>query len=108
MRRFRTALIAILIATPILLTTAYAQTTEKPDLSKQPTLYVVGYAHLDTEWRWEYPQVIDEYIHKTMEGQFHFARQVSSLCLQFQRRQPLPLNEGIFSRRFLKAKEIRR
>ena len=70
MRRFRTSLIAILLACPMLLTTAYAQTTEKPDLSKQPTLYVVGYAHLDTEWRWEYPQVIDEYIRKTMEDNF--------------------------------------
>src|ERR1700686_5257069 len=26
-----------------------------PNLAKEPTLYVVGYAHLDTEWRWEYP-----------------------------------------------------
>ncbi len=43
---------------------------EKPDLSKDPTLYVVGYAHLDTEWRWEYPQVIDEYLRKTMEDNF--------------------------------------
>jgi len=41
-----------------------------PDLTKDPTLYVVGYAHLDTEWRWEYPQVIDEYIRKTMEDNF--------------------------------------
>ena len=47
-----------------------AQDSEKPDLTKQPTLYVVGYAHLDTEWRWEYPQVIDEYIRKTMEDNF--------------------------------------
>jgi alpha-mannosidase len=47
-----------------------AQTTEKPDLSKEPTLYVVGYAHLDTEWRWEYPQVIDEYLRKTMQDNF--------------------------------------
>src|SRR5271167_4287209 len=47
-----------------------AQIIEKPDLSKQPTLYVVGYAHLDTEWRWEYPQVINEYIRKTMEDNF--------------------------------------
>lgn len=49
---------------------ANAQTVEKPDLSRQPTLYVVGYAHLDTEWRWEYPQVINEYIRKTMEDNF--------------------------------------
>src|SRR6201984_3120677 len=58
------------VACLILLGFTRAQTTEKPDLSKQPTLYVVGYAHLDTEWRWEYPQVIDEYIRKTMEDNF--------------------------------------
>ena len=41
-----------------------------PDLAKDPTLYVVGYAHLDTEWRWEYPQVIQEYLTKTMRNNF--------------------------------------
>src|SRR5499427_6290333 len=46
------------------------ETAAKPDLTKDPTLYVVGYAHLDTEWRWEYPQVINEYIRKTMENNF--------------------------------------
>jgi alpha-mannosidase len=49
---------------------AQSETAEKPDLTKQATLYVVGYAHLDTEWRWEYPQVIDEYLRKTMEDNF--------------------------------------
>ncbi|MDQ2843021.1 MAG: alpha-mannosidase, partial [Acidobacteriota bacterium] len=53
-----------------ILTTAVAQTAAKPDLAKDPTLYVVGYAHLDTEWRWEYPQVINEYLLKTMEENF--------------------------------------
>jgi len=46
------------------------QAQDKPDLSKEPTLYVVGYAHLDTEWRWEYPQVINEYLRKTMDQNF--------------------------------------
>src|SRR4051812_1139384 len=41
-----------------------------PDLTKQPTLYVVAYAHLDTQWRWEYPQVIQEYIPNTMHDNF--------------------------------------
>ncbi|MGH7688428.1 MAG: hypothetical protein ACREN3_02345, partial [Gemmatimonadaceae bacterium] len=41
-----------------------------PNLAKDPTLYVVGYAHLDTEWRWEYPQVIDEFLPKTMLDNF--------------------------------------
>ncbi len=43
-----------------------------PDLTKQPTLYVVGYAHLDTEWRWEYPQSIREYLSKTMRANFDY------------------------------------
>jgi alpha-mannosidase len=60
----------ILLAWAVSGVAVHAQTTEKPDLSQQPTLYVVGYAHLDTEWRWEYPQVIDEYIRKTMEDNF--------------------------------------
>jgi alpha-mannosidase len=40
------------------------------DLGKDPTLYVVGYAHLDTQWRWEYPRVINDYIPKTMHDNF--------------------------------------
>ena len=41
-----------------------------PNLAKQPTLYVVAYAHLDTQWRWEFPQVISEYLTKTMRDNF--------------------------------------
>ena len=70
MRRCCTTLVAHSLCWLVLLCAASAQTTEKPDLSKQPTLYVVGYAHLDTEWRWEYPQVINEYLRKTMEDNF--------------------------------------
>jgi alpha-mannosidase len=70
MRPFRTALTAITLAFVALAVSAFSQTAAKPDLSKDPTLYVVGYAHLDTEWRWEYPQVIDEYLRKTMEDNF--------------------------------------
>jgi len=70
MRQRCTTLVAPFLSCLILLCAASAQTTKRPDLSKQPTLYVVGYAHLDTEWRWEYPQVINEYIRKTMEDNF--------------------------------------
>ena len=55
-----------------LLGVAAAQTPkpETPDLTKQPTVYVVGYAHLDTEWRWEYPTTIGTYIKNTMRDNF--------------------------------------
>ena len=40
------------------------------DSGKNATLYVVPYAHLDTEWRWEYPMVIGEYLSRTMRDNF--------------------------------------
>lgn len=46
-----------------------AAKTDAPDLTK-PTLFVVGYAHLDTQWRWEYPQVIREFLPHTMHDNF--------------------------------------
>jgi len=67
---FRCCTFAAVLLACLFSSEACAQTTEKPDLTRQPTLYVVGYAHLDTEWRWEYPQVINEYIRKTMQDNF--------------------------------------
>ncbi len=71
MRGFRNVSLCCLLAATAFV--AAAQTESKaaaPDLLKQPTLYVVGYAHLDTEWRWEYPQVIREFLPKTMHDNF--------------------------------------
>ncbi len=78
------AIVCALIITLILLPRAASAQTKKtaapeaktsaqanaPDLKKQPTLYLVGYAHLDTQWRWEYPQVISEYLPDTMHKNF--------------------------------------
>jgi alpha-mannosidase len=49
---------------------ASATDGSKPDLTKDPTLYIVGYAHLDTQWLWMYPIVIRDYLRKTMEDNF--------------------------------------
>ncbi|MDR3690053.1 MAG: glycoside hydrolase family 38 C-terminal domain-containing protein [Fimbriimonas sp.] len=49
---------------------ASAQTSQPIDLSKGHTLYVVPYAHLDTQWRWAYPQTIREYIKNTLTRNF--------------------------------------
>jgi alpha-mannosidase len=61
-RRLSLALLALFAAARL-----NAQT---PDLTKQPALYLVGYAHLDTQWRWEYPQTIGEFLPKTMRENF--------------------------------------
>lgn len=42
----------------------------KVDLLNDPTLYVVAYAHLDTEWRWDYVQTIKHYVGDTLTQNF--------------------------------------
>ena len=64
--RALTKLLAVLLASCVAVS---AQTTQ-PDLTKEPTLYVVAYSHLDTQWRWEYPQVINAYIPRTLHDNF--------------------------------------
>jgi alpha-mannosidase len=54
----------------VLASATFAHAADVPDLTKQPTLYVVGYAHLDTQWRWEYPQTIKEFLPRTMHDNF--------------------------------------
>ena len=61
------ALLLAAIAAPSL---TRAQTMQAPDITKTETLYVVPYAHLDTQWRWEFPQSISEYLLKTMRVNF--------------------------------------
>src|ERR1039458_3109754 len=51
---------------------APAQVMQAPDITKQPTLYVVPYAHLDTQWRWDFQQSISEYLLKTMRVNFDY------------------------------------
>jgi alpha-mannosidase len=46
------------------------QAADTPDLKNTPTLYVVGYAHLDTEWNWDYVTTIGQYLPRTMHDNF--------------------------------------
>ena len=55
---------------PVLLIAQQIDKREKYDISKDKVLYTIGYAHLDTEWNWEYPTTINEYIKNTMDDNF--------------------------------------
>jgi alpha-mannosidase len=72
--RYRLRLIGFLsaLAASSLPIAVSGQTMKAPDITKVPTLYVVPYAHLDTQWRWEMPQTISEYLLKTMRVNFDY------------------------------------
>jgi alpha-mannosidase len=66
----RSLLSVVLVSIVVVVAHGQMAAPSDPDLTRDPTLYVVGYAHLDTQWRWEYPQVIREYLPKTMHDNF--------------------------------------
>ncbi|HUB25051.1 MAG TPA: glycoside hydrolase family 38 C-terminal domain-containing protein, partial [Tepidisphaeraceae bacterium] len=66
--RARTQAIVVIL-TGIFSASLLSAADQPVDLSK-PTVYEVGYAHLDTQWRWTYPQVIREFLRHTMEDNF--------------------------------------
>lgn len=77
-------LILPIMACIVTLGTAQSVKSEgDPDLTKQPTLYVVGYAHLDTEWRWDYQTTIQEYIPKTMYLNFELFEKYPNYIFNF-------------------------
>ena len=106
MPRSFTAAAAILTTFFFSIISAAAQTSDKPDLSQQPTLYVVGYSHLDSEWRWEYPQVIDEYLRKTMEDNFRLLDKYPHYVFNFSGANRYRLMKEYFPSDFARLKKF--
>ncbi len=48
-----------------------------------PTLHCVGYAHLDTQWRWDYRQTIGQFLPDTLTGNFALLDRYPELVFNF-------------------------
>ncbi|MEK6701381.1 MAG: glycoside hydrolase family 38 C-terminal domain-containing protein [Planctomycetota bacterium] len=70
-------------AAPIASTPGTKTPPALPDLLKEPTLFVVAYAHLDTQWRWCYPQSIREYLPATLHVNFDFFKKYPNYVFNF-------------------------
>jgi alpha-mannosidase len=85
--RALTCYLAVLLASVFAASNLNAQTAAlrptEPDLAKQPTLYVVAYSHLDTQWRWEYPRVINDYIPRTLHDNFELLDKYPNYVFNF-------------------------
>lgn len=53
------------------------------ELSEKPTLFQIGYSHLDTVWRWGYPQVIREFLPGTVRQNAELFRMYPHYVLNF-------------------------
>ena len=68
----RTFRISITVIAFALVTAAIANDTKADSKKKikEPSLYAIGYSHLDTQWCWSYPQVIREFLPNTLHENF--------------------------------------
>jgi alpha-mannosidase len=72
------------LATVLLGADGFQKLPAKPaDLSHDKNLYVVGYAHLDTQWRWTYPTTIQENIRNTLEQNFPLLEKYPNYIFNF-------------------------
>ena len=60
-----------------------AQQKQQYNISKEKVLYTIGYAHLDSEWNWDYPTTIKEYIWNTMEDNFNLFEKYPDYVFNF-------------------------
>ena len=72
------------LPTPAPTPEAFARVADAPvDPAREKALYAVGYAHLDTQWRWTYPQVIREFIGSTLHDNFRLLDKYPNYIFNF-------------------------
>ncbi len=72
------------VATALFGADAFQKQPAKPaDLAQDKNLYVVGYAHLDTQWRWSYYTTIQDFVRNTMEQNFPLLEKYPNYVFNF-------------------------
>jgi alpha-mannosidase len=75
------------------------------DLSKEPVLYTVGYAHLDTQWRWDYPETINQYIKATLDDNFKFLDKYKDYVFNFTGARRYKMMKEYYPEKYEKLKK---
>ena len=84
----------------------HAQSVQpKHDLLKDRVLYTVGYSHLDTEWNWDYPTTINEYIKNIMTENFHLMEKYPEYVYNFTGSRRYEMMKEYYPDLYLKVKD---
>ena len=88
-----------------------SQTEIKPaplrrfDLSNDPVLYTVGYAHLDTEWRWDYQETVNNFIKATLDDNFRLMEKYKEYVFNFSGARRYKMMKEYYPERYEKLKK---
>jgi alpha-mannosidase len=107
-KKLRCAWILALAAGSVFAGRVFGQTT-RPDSSSTATpelkLYCVGYAHLDTQWRWSYPQVISEFLRNTLHDNFRLFEKYPHYIFNFTGANRYMMFKEYYPKDYQKLKE---
>ncbi|MDD8020533.1 MAG: glycoside hydrolase family 38 C-terminal domain-containing protein [Acidobacteriota bacterium] len=81
------------------------QAQTNPDLSREKILFTVGYAHLDTQWRWDYQTTIREYLWKTMVDNFSLFEKYPHYVFNFSGANRYRLMNEYYPEEYKKVKD---
>jgi len=68
-------------------------------------IFLVPYAHLDTQWRWEYPTTIKKYIKSTMTKNFKLFKKYPHYVFNFTGATRYSMMKEYYPEQFAKVKE---
>ena len=77
----------------------------KYNLAKDPVLYTVGYAHLDTEWRWDYEATINECIKNTLDDNFRLLEKYKPYVFTFSGARRYKMMKEYYPEKYEKVKK---
>jgi alpha-mannosidase len=110
MRRHHTFIkLTFFLCTLLLSTLTFGQPPKPPattpDITHEPVLYVVPYAHLDTQWNWDFVRTIGEYLPKTTKTNFDFFEKYPHYIFNFTGANRYRLIKEYYPEDFAKIKK---
>lgn len=82
-----------------------ALASDIPNLGTTPTLFVVGYAHLDTQWRWTYVDTIREFLPSTLHDNFALFEKYPDYVFNFSGSRRYRMMEEYYPESFARLHE---
>ncbi|MFQ5410876.1 MAG: glycoside hydrolase family 38 C-terminal domain-containing protein, partial [Phycisphaerae bacterium] len=77
----------------------------KYDLSRDKVLYCVGYAHLDTQWRWDFCKTIDQFILDTLDQNFERFEKYPGYVFNFTGSVRYQMMKEYYPKKYARLKE---
>ncbi len=76
-------LVFVALLNPLIILAQPKDKRSSYNISDEKVLYTVGYSHLDTEWNWDYPISINEFIKNIMTENFHMFEKYPDYVFNF-------------------------